>query len=495
MGISNESHSQQNNNNSMSVSLVFIVVFGALVLVASLALGFLISTGVIRVLPEQASVQAQNTDSLFYIFLLIGLVVFFLVQGLLAYAVIRFRAKPMDTTDGPTVHGNTTLEIVWTLIPAVVVVILAILSYVVWDTNNNVMENENFINGESVPVHAIGQRYAWSFEWDTPEVNVEGEPITVVTNEFHTYVGQNVALEMNTTDVIHSFWVPAMRVKQDLLPGRTTEIRFTPVETAEGFEYALIDGPVDLLTAIDEGEISASIPEETQAQVRVMEMTPDEMWAYVQLGDGSEGWIEASLVDDMYNRYRIVCSELCGGGHGQMYSWLVVHESEEAFLTNFYEPSVDRLREPPADPVQRAELVIDTYACSNCHVLDERGWVGVTGPSLNGIADRAGERVTGLDGAEYIMQSIHLPNEYIVPGYAAGQMPYFGPSEEAPDGHSPYNVMPNEDLIAIVAYLCTQTTSGDAADNTCALDYEDIESVNARLSEISATYNSIYGLE
>lgn len=491
MDMSNNNSSQ----NRMSVSMVFIVVFSAFVLVASLALAYLVSSGALRVLPEQASIQAQNTDSLFYIFLLIGAMVFFLVQGLLAYSVIRFRANPLDVTDGPAVHGNTTLEIVWTVIPAIIVVVLAVLSFVVWDTNNQVQANENFINGQNVPITAVGQRYAWSFEYMTPEQNVEGQPIRVVTNELHTYVGQHVALQMTTPDVIHSFWVPAMRVKQDLLPGRTTEIRFTPIATDEGFEYALIDGETTLMTAITDGEVVATIPEDTRAQVRVREYTSDEQWAYVQLADGAEGWVPAELVGDMYNRYRIVCAELCGGGHGQMYSWLVVHESEEAMLNNFYVAAVDRLREPPADPVQRAELVIDTYACANCHILDDRGWTGITGPSLNGIADRAGTRVSGMDGADYLFESLHLPNAYIVPGYAAGQMPYFGITEEAPAGHSPYNYMPEEDMIAIVAYLCTQTSSGDPNDNTCGLDFDDIESVNERLEELSRTYYPLYGLE
>ena len=413
------------------LNLTPIIGFGVFILVG----GFLISLLTGSLLPPQASAQAQNTDALFQVLLMLGAAIFLLVQGLLVYSVLRFRTRPNDTADGPPMHGNVTLEIVWTIIPAFIVLVLAILSFIVWNNNIAPQPNENMVNGEPVGLNAIGQRYAWSFEYETNETNIDGEPITITTNELHTYVGQNVALDMTTQDVIHSFWVPAMRVKQDLLPGRETSIRFTPV-AVEGETY-----PV---------------------------------------------------------RYRLICTELCGGGHGQMYSWLVVHENEEAFLSDFYDPQTMALFEPPEDPVARAELVLQGYPCSNCHVLDDLGWVGITGPSLNGIADRAADRATSAgvgSAAEYLVHSLHLPNQYLVPGYDAGQMTYFGLSEEAPEGHQPYNVMPEDDLISIVSYLCTQTASGDPADSTCEVDLTDPDATTAYMQEVSSLYYYLYDYE
>jgi len=485
------------NSQRMNVSIGFILGFGALIVILSIGVYVLVTSGALPILPEQASLQAQNTDQLFYIFLGIGAFVFFLVQGLLLYSVIRFRANPTDTTDGPAVHGNTTLEIVWTIIPSVVVVILSVLAFVVWSTNNEPQENENFVNGESIPVSALGQRYAWSFTWDTGQQDVDGNDIFLTSSELHTYVGQNMSLDMTTQDVIHSFWVPVMRVKQDLLPGRTTTIRFTPIETDAGFEYTQLNGPVSLLTATENGEVVLEVPDGENLEVKLLEQTELGDFHYVRTNDNVEGWVSVNEIDHLYNRYRLICTELCGGGHGEMFSWLVVHQDESAFLANYYEPEVAKLVVPPEDPVLFGEQVLSgaVYPCASCHVLDSLGWAGVTGPSLNGIADRAGDRVSTLDGAEYLIESLHLPNEYIVPGYNAGQMPHFGLSEEAPEGQAPYTFMPNDDLIGIVAYLCTQTASGDVADSTCGVDLTDIDATNARLQEISETYYGLYGIE
>ena len=74
-------------------------------------------------------------------------------------------------------------------------------------------------------------------------------------------------------------------------------------------------------------------------------------------------------------------------------------------------------------------------------------------------------------------------------------MPYFGPTEDAPEGHQPYNVMPEDDLISIVAYMCTQTASGDLADSTCDVDLTDPEATTAYLQDIAARYHAIYGYE
>lgn len=393
------------------VALLFALFFGGVLLAQLTPL----------LLPPPASAEAQNVDQLFSVLLMIGGMVFLLVQGLLVYSVLKFRAKPDDTSDGPPIHGNATLEIVWTIIPALIVIVLAILSFIVWDTNTAPKDGENLVNGTTIPTHAVGQRFAWTFTYSTPEQGPEGDDITLTSDTLHTYVGQNVALTMETSDVIHSFWVPAMRVKQDLLPGRTTEVRFTPVVPPNGFEFT---NPVT--------------------------------------GFG-------------YNEYPIVCTELCGSGHGQMVATLVVHENEEAYLANFYDDAIFAAQNPPDDPVLLGETVLTSgaYPCSNCHALDSFGWDGVTGPTLNGIGARAGERVSGLSAVEYLAQSIRQPNAHIVAGYSEGIMNYFGPQPDPIPGQQPYAYMPQEDLNAIIAYLCTETGTGDLADSACALDYAD----------------------
>ena len=469
--------SRQNSQPSNIVpSIPTIVIFLAIIVGGAI----IISTFAPVLLPPQASVQAQRTDSLFTVLLLLGGVVFFLVQGLLVYSIVRFRARPNDVSDGPNIHGNTTLEIVWTIIPAITVVILSILSFIVWQANYTPQENANLVEGKPMKVNVIGVRYAWSFEYITPQERplAEGETlaegqevprVSFVSNQLHTYVGQHVKLDMNTRDVIHSFWIPAMRLKQDVMPGKTTEFRFDPIATNSGFDYRL---------------------DEEGNEVR---LTPEQARL-------SKEEAAAQGLTNRYTKYRIVCAELCGSGHGQMYAYVFVHEDEEAYLANFYNPQVFAALNPPDDPVLKGEAILRSgaYPCANCHILSSMGWVGVTGPSLNGIGERAGRRVGGLNGIEYLAQSIHLPNEYLVPGYAAGQMPYFGHSQEAPVGHSPYNVMPESDLIGIIGYLCAQVESGNLNDNTCGLAFGDdgklvdSEATIAQIEAVTSTYRSLY---
>lgn len=423
--------SNQKNSHSggAGIGIIPIVVLGIICVAGGAFLAIWLPG---QVLPPQASAQAQNTDSLWQILMFIGGIVFFLVEGLLVYSIFRFKAKPNDTSDGPPIHGNTTLEVIWTLIPSVIVVVLSILSFIVWNTNISPASAENIVDGRSIGLHARGARYAWTFTYttntplptesaqttdevvlvqdtgDDTEEAAEEPMVTFSSNELHVYIGQNVHLEMNSNDVIHSFWIPAMRVKQDLLPGRTTEIRFTPIRV-EGEEYPA--------------------------------------------------------------RYRLVCTELCGGGHGQMYSWVVVHESEEAYLNAFYNPQVDTVLNPPDDPVLLGSQRIETYACSGCHALGDKDWAGNQGPSLDGLADRAADRASSAgvaNGAEYIIQSLRAPQDYIVPGYAGVNMPVH---DNTDDGTNTY--MSEDDLIGIVAYLCTQTGTGNPTDNTCGLEFNE----------------------
>jgi cytochrome c oxidase subunit 2 len=457
-------------NQTVRPSVPLTLIFFALTIVGGILIALLRPI----ILPPQASLQAQRTDDLFTILLLIGGFVFCLVQGLLLYSVIRFRARANDTSDGVPFHGNTMLEIVWTVIPAVVVAVLAVLSYGVWADNNAPKDAINFVNGKPITIQAYGARYAWSFEYmiDEEMVNSKGETIKPVlkSNLLHIYVGQHVKVDMDAKDVIHSFWVPAMRVKQDLIPGRTTEVRFDPIATDEGFPYRRDENGNMVTLSVEDAKLTAE-----QAREKG--------------------------VGDRFIIYPLRCTELCGSGHGNMITDVYLYEDEQSYLANFYEPSLQRVIVVPDDPTQQGLAVLQSgaYPCANCHVMDSLGWAGVVGPSLNGIGNRADRRRGGVNAVEYLVQSIHLPNEYLVPGYAQGQMPYFGPSAEAPAGHAPYNVMPQDDLLGIVAYLCTQTESGNPTDTACGFAVNDDgssvdpENTKALIQPILDSYDSLYG--
>lgn len=137
---------------------------------------------------------------------------------ILSYILVHFRYKPGDPMP-KQVHGNTQLELAWTLIPAVLVSIIAVPTVqTIFDTQAEAPEG-------ALEVEVIGLQWWWEFRY--PLANGD----TVVTaNEIHVPVGTPVELKMTSRDVIHSFWIPQMGGKRDVVPGRVNRIVFTPLE-------------------------------------------------------------------------------------------------------------------------------------------------------------------------------------------------------------------------------------------------------------------------
>jgi len=167
---------------------------------------------VIDWLPEQAGEEAARIDWLLWFMFWVSAVFFVLVTVVLLYCVWAFRAKPGDETDGPPIHGNTRLEVVWTLIPAFLLAVVVVLAIVV-------LEDNEATAADRVKVEVIGEQFVWRMQY--PEIGVESGDLRIP-------VDRQVELTMRASDVIHSFWVPAMRVKQDVVPGITTDLVFTP---------------------------------------------------------------------------------------------------------------------------------------------------------------------------------------------------------------------------------------------------------------------------
>ncbi len=167
-----------------------------------------------------ASPNAAKATDLFNLIFLISVATFVLVEGLLLYSVIRFRRKSTD--EMPTqIHGNTRLEIAWTVAPALV--LLVVFGFT-WQTLN---ELETMPTG-GVKVKVVGSQWWWHVEY--PDLGV------VTANEIHVPVNQPVTFSLEGKDVIHSFWVPELGGKRDLVPGKvnTTWFRPTKIGTFRG---------------------------------------------------------------------------------------------------------------------------------------------------------------------------------------------------------------------------------------------------------------------
>ncbi len=161
----------------------------------------------------QGSTAAPKIDRLLDVMIVLSAFVFSLVMTMLGYAIWRFRAKPGDEGDGEPIHGNTRLEIAWTVIPTVIVLFGAGYSWSVLDSIEN--RNPNHLR-----VNVYSQQYAWSFSYPGPNKFSRGE--------LHVPVDRQVVFSMHALDVIHSFWVPEWRIKKDNVPGITTQAVVTP---------------------------------------------------------------------------------------------------------------------------------------------------------------------------------------------------------------------------------------------------------------------------
>jgi cytochrome c oxidase subunit 2 len=167
-----------------------------------------------KLLPVAAAVQAQPIDQLFQLELIAISFLFSLIVVPMLYSIVVFRRKKGETGDGHHFEGNTRLEIFWTVIPLVMVLGLAYLGA------------ENLASVTRVDPAAMEARvtgFQWAWRFDYPEAGV-------TSNELHLVVDRQVVLRMTSPDVLHSFWVPEFRVKQDLVPGIETEYRITPSE-------------------------------------------------------------------------------------------------------------------------------------------------------------------------------------------------------------------------------------------------------------------------
>jgi len=255
----------------------------------------------VPLLPLDASSNAPIYDALFQVLLSIGTILFVGIIGLLIFSLVRFRRREGDNGDGAAIEGNLPLEIVWTAIPAVVVLFVGIYSYDIYERMGGMTSlndhgamhasqpaadhhhhggdhgsasavlasspsastpnqeprrvwggiGVNTSGTESLSVDVTAMQFAFIFHY--PEANI-------ITGELHIPVNQPVSLNMEARDVIHAFWVPQFRLKQDVIPGQPTLLSFTATRPGT---------------------------------------------------------------------YPIICAELCGPYHGGMRSSVVVHESAD----------------------------------------------------------------------------------------------------------------------------------------------------------------------
>ncbi|MBW4559021.1 MAG: cytochrome c oxidase subunit II [Trichormus sp. ATA11-4-KO1] len=303
-------------------------------------------------LPTAATDEAVLVDGLFNTMMIVSTGIFLLVEGILIYSAIKYRRRAGDNEDGPPIEGNVPLEILWTAIPAIIVIGISVYSFEVYNdiggfdphsvheapmtedfsmtmpgaaiaatlsdtppstgANLNQEKSDEAMqdpataavrNADQIPqkrnapgvgsvaptiggspekagqppelrVNVTGLQYAWLFTY--PETGV-------TTGELHVPVGREVQINMTANDVIHAFWVPEFRLKQDAIPGRQSEIRFTP----------RVAGSYDLICA----ELCGPYHGAMKTQVVVETQAAYDQWMQEQLVASSETLNQAVAVN------------------------------------------------------------------------------------------------------------------------------------------------------------------------------------------------------
>jgi len=182
-------------------------------------IGIFLGIGVIDWFPVQASAQSHNTDRLYYVLIIASVPIFVLVVTVILYSVWQFRMRPgQELMDGPPIHGNTRLEVLWTVVPSLLVVGLVAYSFVV------LHDNETKPPGPELVVDVTGEQFFWSFHYPSATRGVPG----VNSDVLYLPDNEDVVFNMVSKDVIHAFWIPAFRLQEDVVPGITTHYRVTP---------------------------------------------------------------------------------------------------------------------------------------------------------------------------------------------------------------------------------------------------------------------------
>ena len=172
---------------------------------------------------EPAGPFAEDIDGLWDLVLMISVVIFVLVQGALLYAIFRFRERKGDDRRPKQVHGNNALEISWTILPAVILAVVAVPTVQGIFTLREIPDDADVVN-----ITVTGHQWWWEFEY--PEFEDADGRALLTANELHLPAGEEVFLSMTSADVIHSFWVPPINGKRDVVPGKVTHLRFLAEE-------------------------------------------------------------------------------------------------------------------------------------------------------------------------------------------------------------------------------------------------------------------------
>jgi cytochrome c oxidase subunit 2 len=404
----------------------------------------------------------RDVDFLFKILIWAGSIVFVLVEAILVYALIKYRKRP-GQAEPEHVHGNTALEITWTVVPLLILVIIGI------PTITTIFKTQANAPSNALQVEVVGHQWWWEFRY--PQYNI------VTANELYLPLGRTVNFSLRSADVIHSFWVPALSGKRDVMPvmahavtNHTNYLWYTPDSTtAAAFNGACVEycgashanmrfkaftvSPADFESwakhqqepavgsqpPVPVTPVPAATPGATQPAPKAAAATPAAPPAATT---------SAAAAAQQPAPTQVLQAGFIGFPREQIPDDAVPKTPYPAGLT------FDDNLLATGDPANGVKLMTGQAGCLGCHTINGvPAMVGVIGPNLTHIATR-----TTIGAATYPNDPQHLArwiknDEAMKPGSI---MPVLGEGQYDPRMHamSPYKLT-DKQIADIVAYLQT----------------------------------------
>ena len=218
-------------------------------------------------MPETVSTYGPAIDQMYYVILVITGVVFFLTEGILIAFLIMYRHK--EGRKAAYIHGSTKAEVIWTVTPFLIVMAIALASKSSWD----LVKDPANIPADAMQLLVTAKQFEWNVTYPGPDGRIGTDDDFTVRNQLHIPVNRAVRVNLRAEDVIHSFFLPEFRLKQDAIPGREIPVWFEATRTGEftlgcaelcGLGHYRMKGTVYVHTEADFQSWAASRAEEQQ---------------------------------------------------------------------------------------------------------------------------------------------------------------------------------------------------------------------------------------
>ncbi len=218
-------------------------------------------------MPETVSTYGPAIDQMYYVILVITGVVFFLTEGILIAFLVMYRHK--EGRKAAYIHGSTKAEVIWTVTPFLIVMAIALASKSSWD----LVKDPANIPADAMQLLVTAKQFEWNVTYPGPDGRIGTDDDFTVRNQLHIPVNRAVRVNLRAEDVIHSFFLPEFRLKQDAIPGREIPVWFEATRTGEftlgcaelcGLGHYRMKGTVYVHTEADFQSWAASRAEEEQ---------------------------------------------------------------------------------------------------------------------------------------------------------------------------------------------------------------------------------------